>query len=278
LPLLPKLTDNAAMQADPPKRKRRWFQFSLRTLFVFTLVCAIPCAWLGRKIERKRQERQVAEAIVKLRGRVFYDCEIGEWDVNGQVRVEGPRGPAWLRKLLGEYFFSDVELVNLDDVQDADAALVNASRLAQVQWISLDNSNVTDTMLTRLNGLPQLRTLSLRNTKITDAGLANLKRLSHLTELTLVSTEITDGGLVHLKGLANLQRLDLDETNVSDAGLEDLKGLTKLRYLWLANTQVTDAGVDDLQTMLAKCKIEIVETQLHATRRWTGDPISPQVP
>jgi hypothetical protein len=36
-----------------PKRKRRWFQFSLRTLLIFVLICAIPCAWRGRKIERR---------------------------------------------------------------------------------------------------------------------------------------------------------------------------------------------------------------------------------
>jgi uncharacterized protein (TIGR03067 family) len=40
---LPAVEDNAAMEADPPKaeppkRKRRWFQFSLRTLVIFTLI------------------------------------------------------------------------------------------------------------------------------------------------------------------------------------------------------------------------------------------------
>jgi hypothetical protein len=42
---LPAVGDNAAMEAEPfkaepPKRKRRWFQFSLRSLRVLvTLVC-----------------------------------------------------------------------------------------------------------------------------------------------------------------------------------------------------------------------------------------------
>jgi hypothetical protein len=54
--------DNAAMEpeplkADPPKRRRRWFQFSLRTLMIFTLVCAIGATWLGRNIERKAHSR-----------------------------------------------------------------------------------------------------------------------------------------------------------------------------------------------------------------------------
>jgi hypothetical protein len=39
--------DNAAMLTEPPKaespRKRRWFQFSLRTLFVVVTLLAVPC-------------------------------------------------------------------------------------------------------------------------------------------------------------------------------------------------------------------------------------------
>jgi hypothetical protein len=29
--------------ADPPKRKRRWFQFSLRTLMIGVTLAAFPC-------------------------------------------------------------------------------------------------------------------------------------------------------------------------------------------------------------------------------------------
>jgi hypothetical protein len=44
--------DNAAMQAeppkaDPPKRKRRWFQFSLRTLMIVVAVVAAVCSVLA---------------------------------------------------------------------------------------------------------------------------------------------------------------------------------------------------------------------------------------
>ena len=40
--------DNAAMQAEPPKaeppkRKRRWFQFSLRTLMIGVTLLAVGC-------------------------------------------------------------------------------------------------------------------------------------------------------------------------------------------------------------------------------------------
>ena len=49
-------------KAEPPKRKRRWFQFSLRTLLVFTAVVAVTCGWLGTKIVRKKIEQSTVDA------------------------------------------------------------------------------------------------------------------------------------------------------------------------------------------------------------------------
>ena len=56
-------------EAEPPKRKLRWFQFSLRSLMVFNLICAVVAGWLGKKVERKRNERAV-KGIVRLSGSV----------------------------------------------------------------------------------------------------------------------------------------------------------------------------------------------------------------
>jgi hypothetical protein len=44
--LLPAVGDNAAMEAEPPQaaqpnHKRRWFQFSLRTLLIVVAVLAV---------------------------------------------------------------------------------------------------------------------------------------------------------------------------------------------------------------------------------------------
>jgi hypothetical protein len=64
--------DNAAIQTEPtkanaPKRKRRWVQFSLRTLLIVTLICAIASAWVARRMKQKREERVVVEEILKHR-------------------------------------------------------------------------------------------------------------------------------------------------------------------------------------------------------------------
>jgi hypothetical protein len=62
LPPLPAPADNAAMEAepskaDPPKRKRRWFQFSLRTLLIGVTLLAVVCGYVGweAKIVRDRK-------------------------------------------------------------------------------------------------------------------------------------------------------------------------------------------------------------------------------
>ena len=49
---LPAVRDNAAMQTEPrkpspPKRRRRRFQFSLRTLMIGVTLLAVPCAYVG---------------------------------------------------------------------------------------------------------------------------------------------------------------------------------------------------------------------------------------
>ena len=51
------------------KCKRRWFQFSLRTLLIFTLICAVAAGWLGETIDRKRREREAVETFVESGGK-----------------------------------------------------------------------------------------------------------------------------------------------------------------------------------------------------------------
>jgi hypothetical protein len=260
LSLLPEVGDNAAMQTEspkaaPPKGKRRWFQFSLRSLLIFTLICAIPCAWLGRKVEQKRKERETVKAIFKLGGEVFYDCQ---FDPSGYT-IPTPHlpGPEWLRQLLGEDFFADVEVVSVTITPDAEAALVNVSGLTQLKklWLWGRGATVSDAWVVNLKALAQLKELTLGNMKVTDAGLESLKDLTQLQRLVLAETKITDAGLVHLRGLTKLQFLLLTKNNVTDDGLVHLRGLTKLRYLNLENTKVTDAGLRELHEALPNCMI-----------------------
>ena len=155
-------------KAEPPKRKRRAFQFSMRTLMIVTLICAIGAAWLGQKIERKRKEREAVEAITNSGGGAFYDYQRVKGKPGLWQRAE-PYGPAWLQKFLGEHFFSEVDNIHASGGLD------------------------------HLRDLPNLPSLWLMGGGVTDAGLVNLKGLTNLKDLGLIDTNITDAAVKDLQ-------------------------------------------------------------------------------
>ena len=212
---------DAGLTAEHPvkaKPKRRWLQFSLRTLLVLMLVCGCALGWLRHEVQRARAQREAAKPLEELGGDVVYN------------RVGGPVA-YWLGQLLGE----DLDF--------------------EPTVVSLDGTPVTDAGLTHLKGLPQLRTLILSHSKITDAGLVHLKGLPQLQTLILNHSEVTDAGLEHLQGLTQLTVLGLSSTQITDAGLEHLQGLKQLRWLYLGRTQVTDAGVYELKMALKDARM-----------------------
>jgi Leucine-rich repeat (LRR) protein len=230
-------------KAEVPKRKLFRFQFSLRSLLIFMLVCAIACAWVTRRMERKRKEREVVEAIIKSGGDAEYDY---------RMRNAVPPGPDWLRKLLGKNFFSEVAFVNLDRMVVTDAPKVDIvilTALPQLQGLNLCGP-FSDSELAHLKALTRLQSLNLVRTKITDAGPENLKGLAQLQSLSLeLETNVTDAGMMNLEGLCELQRLDLVDTSVTDVGLRNLKGLAHLKTLVLVTTKITHAGKEEIESV-----------------------------
>ena len=88
-----------------PKRRRRWVQFSLRTLLVFVTLCAVASSWFVVKMKQVKKRREAVKAIMEAGGSVRY-----EYSVNAQLSGSTPKppGPAWIRKLLGDDFFATV--------------------------------------------------------------------------------------------------------------------------------------------------------------------------
>ena len=70
-------------------------------------ILAVPCAWLGSNVERKRKEHEAVEAITTLgHGVVLYDYVYKGRNAQPDFHAT-PSGPAWMRRILGEYFFSE---------------------------------------------------------------------------------------------------------------------------------------------------------------------------
>jgi len=197
------------------KPKRRWYQFSMRTLLVVMLVFCLGVGWAGARMQRAQENRERVAAVVtavteieKLGGMISsgYEDSATHQDLRPQT---------WLETLF-------------DDPGSRDDP-VGVLEVMEVSFAFTDD--------------------------ITDAGLEHLKGMTKLTILDLREARVTNAGLEHLKDLPKLYFLSLGDTRVTDAGLEYVKGLTNLRTLNLRGTQVTDEGVKKLQRALPNCKI-----------------------
>ena len=49
------------MQTEPPKRKRRWFQFSLRTLLIVVTLFCIAAAWFTEQARIVRERKAILD-------------------------------------------------------------------------------------------------------------------------------------------------------------------------------------------------------------------------
>ncbi len=269
----------------------RWYQYSLRSLLLFVVVCAIPCSWVAVRRERAWRQRQAVKAIETprasgLNGSVWYDYEIGPSGF--PVPGAEPPYPRWMRRALGDDFFADVveadapcnfgceHLENLPRLRRlvlrgkefGDEDLQHLAGLKELRSLKLSRSSVGDAGLQRLEKLTQLQELNLSATiNVTDAGLKSLGRLGRLRSLNLGCTGITDAGLRHIRTLRELERLDLAFTHVGDAGLENLEGLANLQDLALECTRVTDAGLEHLKGL----------SQLRALDLAAGPTVGPKI-
>lgn len=251
-------------------RWRRFSQFSVKALLLLVAAVAVACGWFTWKLDHKRRERAAVAEIQKIGGHVIY-----RWQQEATNAKAMPPGPQWLRRRLGDDFFSDVVgiavhgdsvtdewLAHLEPISELTRAhflgtrITNEgvrylSRFKTLEEFNLD-STATDAGLKWLNDLPALKRLVLSGARrVSDAGMTHLAGLSELEQLWLDGTSVTDAGLAHLKGLSNLKELWLRETVVGDAGLSHLKGLKELRTLNLDATAVTDAGLVELHTLSA---------------------------
>jgi hypothetical protein len=193
---------------------RRWFRFSLRTLFLVTTVLAI---WLAFKVHAARQQQEAVALYLRLGGTIRYDYEI---DQSGRlIRNATPSGWPWLRSYVGSEYFDSVSV------------------------LSMTTKPVSDPDTRPLVGLPHLLQLWLGHTKISDDAMDSISQLRMLRQLELSNTGITDTGLMRLLQLPHLTYLQLDSTTVTDEGVESLLKLPSLQEVSLTGTRVTEKGV-----------------------------------
>ncbi len=83
------------------KTKRRWTQFSVRTMFIL-LTCF--CVWFGFKMNRARKQEAAVKALQELGCSITYDYRLDR-DGGYIDPTPNPPSPQWLRRLLGDHLF-----------------------------------------------------------------------------------------------------------------------------------------------------------------------------
>jgi hypothetical protein len=95
--------------ADPPKRKRRWFQFSLRTLMiVVTLFCVVVGGYVGWQAKIVRERKATAREVTGLGGMMYSATRVTRFGPDAEFsmgdRFFKPPYPSvsFLRRWLGD--------------------------------------------------------------------------------------------------------------------------------------------------------------------------------
>ena len=262
----------ATSPTSPLRPRRRWYQYSLRSLFVLTLLFSLCMSWFATRMRRARNQHEVVAAITELGYEIRYDYQI---DASGQeISGARPWTPEWLRKPLGDDFFVDVVSikstwppfsffngVSRSGGYIADDHLAKISCLTNLRILS-PGYGVTDAGLSHLAALTQLEALDLRHSRVSNAGLAQLATMTRLQELNLRDLPITDDGLAFVARLGSLKKLNLEGTKVTDTGLTHLRVLSQLRSLSLAQTPITDQGLVQLRSLALLTDLDLYKTKI----------------
>ena len=104
----PVAADNAAMEVEP-KRKRRWFQFSLRTLLIGVTLVAVACGYVGRQVAIVKAREAMAAApgvdsVVAAAPRdIITSLSSGSEVVH--VTSDSRESVPWFRSWLGDRYY-----------------------------------------------------------------------------------------------------------------------------------------------------------------------------
>jgi hypothetical protein len=229
--------------------KLRWYQYSLRTLFIVMIICQIACCYLACLVNKARQRRAAIEMLKKSEEYIGYD-----------------EGPSWLRSVLGEDIFLNVYDVTIrsgpndqSKANDTDVELI--AQFPEIKDLTIhDAPNISDAGIKILKNLKSLQMLDLQGCEnISD--LSPIANLPHLQELRLGGCKVSSlKSLGSPESLPQLEKLELDGTPIKDDELVNLKGLKQLKKLSLMGaTNITGKGLGFLRELphLEVCNVAL---------------------
>lgn len=222
--------------------RRRWFQFSLRSLLVVMLLLPMVLGVYARyRAESQRQWRLVNE--LKAAGGMF------DWEIADQGKPEFEQG-AFLQwqKWLGIDLPQGLKSFTIFKSVEPGVPLANLGEFPQLESVVLCDGTATDKDLAILAKLPRLRFLRVDSDHITDQGIAALEGCTNLHDVAIEGNQLTGKGLAVVANLPNLKGMYWDSELTTDGDLECLQNKLKLEELYLRGNTLQDAGLEAVCT------------------------------
>jgi hypothetical protein len=245
------------MQTTPDTTHRRRLRVSLRALLLVIAVVGLCLGWYANKVYRQR----TTAAFIKANGGVVaYDWFLAYNQSSAfGARMREPPGPGWLRRVIGDGLFQEIELISLSNVDhprhhdSLESVLDRTKRGApQLRVLTVRRSDLNERAYRAIGRLSGLETLQLYDENLTDAEISYLTTLTGLRHVEIVSGgDLTDRALEQLSRLPNLETLSISEISLSDRGLEHLSRIKSLKYLsvWAERSNVSAVGLQRLRAI-----------------------------
>lgn len=268
--------DNNTKPASP---RRRWYQFSLRTLLVLMLVLPIGLGWYAharnkslKQWEAVRALRAAGEKLRALRDDELLEGEQAILPAPAWQKAMGVDLPQELKVFLSRYSkFTDAEAAHLAELpqvtiiqvrgETTDKGTALITKRPKLECLTLNSPHLTDESLKILADFRDLEVLDIRTAPITDQGLAYFSNHPKLTFLAVDSPLITDKGLASVATCAKLEQLFLQSNEITDAGMASMSSLKQLKALSVSSFRITDAGLEPLAAIKTLETVRLVGTQ-----------------
>ncbi len=222
--------------------RRRWFQFSLRSLLVVMLVLPMVLGVYARYRARSQRQWRLVNELEEAGG--LFDLVVLD-----QMEPKQEQGPflQWQTRL-GIDLPQGRKSFTIFKSPEAGAPLANLGELPQLESICLADGRIQDKDLTTLAKLPRLRFLRVDSDHITDEGVAALGRCTSLKDIAIEGNQLTGKSLAVVADLPNLKLLHWYSELTTDGDLECLRNMLNLEELHLRGNMIHDAGLEAVCT------------------------------
>lgn len=209
------MNQNRHASGNPVNHKRRWFQFSARTLLLGMFAISLMIAVWSWHVRRELHYERLVTELKKMSGYA---------DRSGSFFIRPSQAALDLVRTLPKH---EIQTLGLGHFSESDK-----------EFVFPEASDINDATLAELAALPELRRLVIRQTQITDRALTVLRRFPHLELLELDRNPLTDDCLEQLNQLSQLKSLGLRNTDFTDTGLAHGATLPQLTTLDLSGTRL----------------------------------------